>query len=148
MTGTETVPPTVTVEEYVARVEHPRRRREALQLLRMMREETGEDPVMCGPSTVGFGVRRCVHDAAHEGDAACVGFSPRKAHLVIHGLTSAPAAGPLLERLGRFRTGVAGLYIDRLADVDMVVLRALTRVGYGHMSSTSKGSPATRGTAG
>jgi hypothetical protein len=59
-----------------------------------------------------------------------VGFSPRKANLPPYGLTYGPDAGHLLPRLGKHKTGVACLYINKLDDVDREVLAEMVRTGH------------------
>jgi hypothetical protein len=68
--------------------------------------------------------------AAVEGETAAVGFSPRKASLSLYGLTNAPEAAALLERLGKHKTGAGCLYINRLPDVDEALLAELISLGY------------------
>ena len=76
------VPTGESVEEFLASVEHPVRQ-DARTLLALMQEVTGETPVMWGQSIVGFGSYHYKYASGHEGDAAAVGFSPRKASLSV-----------------------------------------------------------------
>ncbi len=110
------------------------RRTDARALLVIMAQETGQQPVMWGPTIIGFGSYHYRYASGREGDAAAVGFSPRKAHLVIYGLTSPPGVDHVLERLGKFKRGAACIYVNQLADVDLDVLRELVRAGYRHMT--------------
>jgi len=112
------------------------RRADARVLLEIMRAETGQEPVMWGPSIIGFGSYHYKYTSGREGDAPAAGFSPRKAKLVIYGLTYAPGVEPLLARLGKFTAGAACIYVNKLADIDLAVLRELIRTGYRHMTST------------
>ncbi|MBT2248247.1 DUF1801 domain-containing protein [Arthrobacter sp. BHU FT2] len=133
MAENKTVPTAASVEEFLAAVEHPGRRADGFQLLDLMRGATGQEAVMWGPSIVGFGSYHYRYATGREGDAAAVGFSPRKASLALYGLTYGPDAGMQLEALGKHRTGAACLYINRLADVDRTVLEAMIRSGYQHV---------------
>jgi hypothetical protein len=121
------------VEEFLASVDHPGRRTDSFELLELMRGITGEEAVMWGPTIVGFGSYHYRYDSGREGDAAAVGFSPRKSNLALYGLTYGPEAGRLLAALGKHRTGAACLYINRLQDVDRVILAGLIRNGYDHV---------------
>ena len=136
MAENKTAPTDVPVDVFLASVEHPVRRRDGETVLRLMREVTGEEPVMWGPSIIGFGSYHYKYASGREGDAAAVGFSPRKANLALYGLTYAPGSAPLLERLGKHKTGAACLYINKLADIDLDVLRELVQLGYRHMTTT------------
>lgn len=133
MAENKTVPTAASVEEFLAAVEHPGRRADAFELLDLMRGVTGQEAVMWGPSIVGFGSYHYRYATGREGDAAAVGFSPRKANLALYGLTYGSDAGMHLEALGKHRTGAACLYINRLADVDRTVLEAMIRSGYQHV---------------
>jgi hypothetical protein len=131
----KTRPTAVPVDDFLARVPHPVRRADAQVLRRMMSRLTGQEPVMWGPSMVGFGSYHYRYASGREGDALAVGFSPRAANLALYGLTVAPEAAGLLPRLGRHRTGAACLYVNKLADVDTGVLEQLVSAGYAHMTT-------------
>jgi hypothetical protein len=133
MNENKTGPTEVPVEEFLASVEHPVRRADGFELLELMKSVTGQDPVMWGPSIVGFGRYHYRYGSGREGDSAAVGFSPRKANLALYGLTYGPDADRLLPLLGKHKTGAACLYINRLDDVDRDVLAGLIRSGYQHV---------------
>ena len=124
-----------SVDGFLAAVDHPVRRADGLRLLTLMSEITGERPLMWGPSIVGFGQYHYKYATGREGDAAAVGFSPRKASLSLYGVTYSPEAAELLERLGKHKTGAGCLYVNKLADVDEAVLRELIRTGYRHVTT-------------
>jgi hypothetical protein len=130
MAENKTAPTDVPVEEFLASVEHPVRRQDGETVVELMREITGQEPVMWGPSIIGFGSYHYKYASGHEGDAAAVGFSPRKGNLALYGLTYAPESAPLLERLGKHKTGAACLYVNKLADIDLDVLKELIKLGY------------------
>ncbi|MFD1214292.1 DUF1801 domain-containing protein [Arthrobacter sp. GCM10027362] len=134
----KTRPTDVPAEEFLARVPHPVRRADAFVLLEMMGRLTGEQPVMWGPSMVGFGRYHYRYASGREGDALAVGFSPRPASLVLYGLTCAPEAADLLPQLGKHRTGAACLYVNRLADVDPEVLGRLVSAGFTQMTAVHR----------
>jgi hypothetical protein len=124
-----------SVEEFLAAVEHPVRRRDGLRLRELMSVITRQEPQMWGPTIVGFGRYHYKYETGREGDAAAVGFSPRKASLSLYGLTYGPEAEELLPRLGKYRSGAGCLYINKLADVDEAVLTELIRAGYRHATT-------------
>jgi hypothetical protein len=124
-----------SVHEFLAAVEHPVRHRDGLRLLEMMKEITGEEPEMWGPTIVGFGQYHYRYGSGREGDAAAVGFSPRKSSLSLYGLAYGPEAAELLARLGKHKTGAGCLYVNKLEDVDQAVLAELIRAGYRHVTT-------------
>jgi hypothetical protein len=124
-----------SVDEFLAAVEHPVRRSDGSRLLALMSGITGQEAQMWGPTIVGFGRYHYRYESGREGDAAAVGFSPRKGSLSLYGLTAAPESAGLLGRLGKHRTGAGCLYVNRLEDVDEAVLAELIRAGYRHMTT-------------
>lgn len=116
---------------FLAAVEPARRREEAERLLALMREATGEEAFMYGPSIVGFGHYRYRYPSGREGDWMRVGFSPRKAALSIYGLRDNEAVAARLEELGPHSEGSGCVYIKRLDDVDEEVLRELVALACG-----------------
>lgn len=133
MTENKTQATGASVEEFLAAVEHPVRRADGFALLDLMRENTGEEAIMWGPTMVGFGSYHYKYQSGREGDAPAVAFSPRKANLVLYGLTDGPDAERLLPELGKHKTSVACLYVNKLDDVDRDVLAEMIRTGYHHV---------------
>jgi hypothetical protein len=110
---------TASVDAFIASVESDTRREDARVVDQLMREITGEEPAMWGPTIVGYG--------QHQGSTGAwprAAFSPRKTNLVVY-LDPENKDQALLNRLGKHRTGKSCLYINKLADVDQTVLRAL-----------------------
>ncbi|MCA4133272.1 DUF1801 domain-containing protein [Arthrobacter sp. M4] len=133
MAENKTVPTGASVEEFLSSVEHPGRKADSFELLRLMTDTTGQTAVMWGPSIVGFGSYHYKGASGREGDYLAVGFSPRKGELALYGLIYGPDAERLLPELGKHKTGVGCLYIKRLDDVDPAVLEQLVRTGYNYI---------------
>jgi hypothetical protein len=111
---------------FLAAVPDDARRGDAQTLCRLLADWTGEPPAMWGSSIVGFGSYHYRYESGREGTAALVGFSPRKANLVLYLVGGVADRDPkLLERLGPHRAGKGCLYLTRLEDVDRDVLREL-----------------------
>ncbi len=127
MAEIKTKPTQVTAADFIAAVENPARREEARTVCAMMERITGEPPQMWGPSIIGFGSYHYRYDSGHEGTMCRLGFSPRKAQLVLYILTGDPEQEGQLAKLGKHKTGKSCLYINKLADVDMAVLETMTR---------------------
>src|SRR5262249_55773830 len=130
------VPTSADVAAFIDAVPNHQRRSDARQLCELMRTVTGEPPVMWGASIVGFGSYHYRYDSGRTGDAPLAGFSPRKANLVVYLVSGFEDRYPmLLDSLGPHRTGKSCLYLKRLGDVDLDVLRQLVersmRVGRG-----------------
>jgi len=121
----KTKPTAVGVEDFLAGVGPPARREDAQALCALIARLSGEPAVMWGPSIVGFGSRHFRYDSGREGDILRIGFSPRKAALVLYVLGEEDMGSALLSQLGKYTTGKACLYVKRLADIDLGVLEAL-----------------------
>lgn len=127
----KTQPTEVDPMAFIAAVENDIRRADAYRLVDIMREETGEEPYMYGPSIVGFGTYHYKYESGREGDAPAAAFSPRKAQLVVYLIGGyEDRYQEQLMQLGPFKTGNACLYIRKLAEVDESVLRWLIRDSY------------------
>ena len=125
MSDLKTKPTGKSVEEFIDSVEHPVRKADALVLLELMKEVTGDEPQMWGPSIIGFGSVHYKYASGRELDWFKTGFSPRKRSLTIYGTTGFAKYEDLLEKLGKYRLGKGCLYINKLADVDNDVLKKL-----------------------
>jgi hypothetical protein len=119
-------PTPADVDAFLKAVPDEKRRADAHALLELMSSVTGEPPVMWGPSIVGFGSYHYRYESGRTGDSPLAGFSPRKANLVVYLVGGYEQRYPkLLEQLGPHKTGKSCLYLKRLGDVDLDVLRQL-----------------------
>lgn len=127
MAETKTKPTAVGVDDFLDAVPDPVRRADGRVVDAMMRRVTGLDPQMWGPTIVGYGSYHYRYESGHSGDACQMGFSPRKAELVLYVLASRPGIEDDLAQLGKHRRGKGCLYVRKLADVDMAVLERIAR---------------------
>ena len=125
MAENKTKQTTVSVAAYLGALTDETKRADALALVKLMQSATGEEPKMWGPSIVGFGSYHYTYDSGREGDMPVVGFSPRKPATVLYGMRAAGNADALLARLGKHTTGKGCVYIKKLSDVDLKVLKEL-----------------------
>lgn len=124
-TSNKTMPTKIDPADYVAAVENDRRRADAEILLGLFARITGAEPKMWGPSIIGYGAYQYKYESGREGDSLIVGFSPRKANMVLYTMGSIAEDDPLRDRLGKHRCGKGCLYINRLDDVDLQVLEKI-----------------------
>ena len=113
------------------------KRRDALQVMVMMQEVTGEEPRMWGDSIVGYGKYSYKYASGREGEWPLVGFSPRKQDLTLYIVSGFDNFDDLREKLGKHKVGKSCLYIKRLADVNPEVLREMIRDSAEHMRTTN-----------
>ena len=139
----KTKPTGISVDEFIAAVPDPVRREDAQWIDAVMRRVSGEDPRMWGPTIVGYGQYHYVHESGHEGDAPRLGFSPRKAELVLYVLGADPEReaeqANMLARLGKHRNGKSCLYVRRLDQVDRGVLEQLATLSWETMAKRYPG---------
>ena len=122
-----------SVEAFLNSIPDAQKRQESVAILDLMREVTGDEPAMWGDSIVGFGAYRYAYASGRTGDWFLVGFSPRKQNLTLYIMAGFDAYDNLLERLGKHKTGKSCLYINKLKDVDLAVLRELVTQSVAHM---------------
>jgi hypothetical protein len=132
MSEPKTKPTDADVHEFLGQAATPRRREEGLRLAEIFTEVTGADPVMWGPSMVGYGSFRYISPAnpRTRGTWFKTGFSPRKAQLTFYGLIDSPEAPALLPQLGTHTLGVGCVYAKKLDDLDLDVLRQLIAIAW------------------
>jgi hypothetical protein len=125
MAEPKTRPTKASVAGFLAAVADEQRRKDCRAVEKMMRKATGARPVMWGTSIVGFGAYTYTDARGKSNDWPIVGFSPRKTDLTLYLMPGFAGREALLAKLGKHRTGVACLYLKRLADVDTAVLEEL-----------------------
>ena len=123
----KTRPNRASVHRFISGVKDTQKRKDARTLLAMMKEITGERPVMWGDSIVGFGSYHYRYRSGREGDWMLTGFSPRAQNLTVYLMSGCRRHRDLLGTLGKHKTASSCLYIQRLSDVDLRVLRNVIR---------------------
>ena len=129
MSDNKTTVTDVAVDEYLSQVEPERRRVDAERLDQIFREVSGFAPRMWGPSIVGYGRYHYRYESGREGDFLATGFAPRKANLVIYIMPGYTDFSAILARLGKHKIGKSCLYINKLDDIDLDVLKELIAAG-------------------
>lgn len=130
MTENKTQPTSESVESFIATVMNDCRREDALTALKIYKELTNQPPVMWGSSIIGFGESHYSYESGREGTIAAAGFSPRKANMTFYVGSNFDGADDLYARLGKHKKSVACLYINKLADVNVQVLREIISRDY------------------
>jgi hypothetical protein len=126
-----------SVEDYLNAVEDERKRKDAFAILDLMREVTGEEPAMWGPSIIGFGSYRYKYASGRDAEWFLTGFAPRKRDLTLYIMSGFDDYDALLADLGKHKTGKSCLYVNKLDDIDLDVLRELVKQSVAHMAETN-----------
>lgn len=130
MADNKTKPTPVSVNDFIAAIENARRQADAKVALELYKDVTKLPPVMWGPSIIGFGTHHYVTNAGREGDVPAAGFSPRKANMTFYVGDEFKGADALYAKLGKHKKSVACLYVNKLDDVDLQVLRKIIAADY------------------
>lgn len=123
----KTTETTASVTGFIDAVADETKRDDSRFLIKIMKELTGHDAKMWGPSIVGFGTYHYKYESGREGDAPLVGFSPRKAEISIYLNTEFPDKAKLLQQFGKHRAGAGCIYVKKLQDIDIAVLKKMIK---------------------
>ena len=122
----KTKPTAASVEDFINKIPNEQKRNDSFEILEMMKKASGEEPVLWSSSIIGFGKK--VYTSPKTGrqvDWLLMGFAPRKANISLYLMMDINSQATTLERLGKHKTGVGCLYINKLEDIDQNILRGL-----------------------
>jgi hypothetical protein len=122
-----------SVEAFLNSITDENKRQDSFTILQMMQEVTGAEPKMWGASIVGFGSYHYQYASGQEGDWMLTGFSPRKQNLTLYIMSGFEPHQAIMAKLGKHACGKGCLYIKKLKDVDLGVLRQLVAASVEHM---------------
>jgi hypothetical protein len=106
-------------------VDNEQKKSDSFRLIELMTKWSGFKPKMWGPSIIGFGSYHYIYESGHEGDAPLLGFSPRKAAFSLYVHSPTEESKPLLDHLGKYKISKACIYIKKLSDIDIDILKKL-----------------------
>lgn len=121
-------------DTFIAAIEHPVKRQDSEQLLQLFASITKQKPQLWGTSIIGFGQYHYRYDSGREGDFLRTGFSRRKQNIAIYIILGFKPYQDLLAKLGKHKTGKSCLYINKLADIDIEVLKQIIEKSYQDMA--------------
>lgn len=113
-----------SVEDFLNKIPDEQKRNDSFVILEMMKKASKEEPKLWGSSIIGFGNKRYKSPTTgREVDWLLIGFSPRKANISIYLVSNIQEHAKELEKLGKHKTGVGCLYINKLEDIDLKILK-------------------------
>ncbi len=122
----KTKPTSANVVDFINTIQDEQKRKDSFVLLEMMKKATGEEPVLWSSSIIGFGNKRYKSPTTgREVDWLRIGFAPRKANLSLYVSIGIKEYAAALKKLGKHKTGVGCLYINKLEEVDLKVLKEI-----------------------
>lgn len=123
----KTKPTAVSVMDYIQALPAEQKRQDSLTLMEIMRQASGEEPILWGSSIIGFGSKRYESPASGRQVAwFLIGFAPRKANLTIY-LIDLKKHEAAPQKLGKHTIGSGCVYINKLADIDLDVLQGIIK---------------------
>jgi len=122
----KTKPTAISVVDFINNIAEVQKRKDSFVLLEMMKKASSEEPVLWSSSVIGFGIKRYKSPTTgREVDWLRIGFSPRKANLSLYISVGIEEHAAALKKLGKHKTGVGCLYINKLDDIDLKVLQGM-----------------------
>lgn len=106
-------------------VDKEQKKEDSFRLLELLEEWSGFPPKMWGSTIIGFGSYHYQYASGHEGDAPLLGFSPRKAQFSLYVYSETERSRALLEEFGKFKMGKACIYVKKLSDINIDILKQL-----------------------
>ena len=134
MAELKTKPNNKDVTQFLNSVTDEKKKQDSYKILQLMKEITKEEPKMWGESIVGFGTYHYKYATGREGDWFVTGFSPRKQNLTLYLMCGLDINKDRLRKLGKYKKGKACVYIKKLEDVDIAVLKDMIRATVNELS--------------
>lgn len=126
MSKTKTTYTEQNVIDFVnAYVDNPQKKANSFRLIALMQEWSDAEPKMWGPTIIGFGNYHYKYASGHEGDAPVLGFAPRKAAFSFYVYSDTERSKLLIAELGKFKMSKACIYVKKLSDINLSVLKEL-----------------------
>jgi hypothetical protein len=127
-TKNKTTETEVSVSDFIESfVSSEQKKADSFKLIELMKEWSGFEAKMWGPSIIGFGSYHYKYQSGHEGDMPFIAFSPRKAAFSFYIYSSSEERKELLAKLGKFKMGKGCIYVNKLADIDLSILEKLCK---------------------
>ncbi len=121
----KTKPTDQSVIEFIEEIDSKAKKEDAYRLLDIYADVTGMEPVMWGTSIIGYGAYHYEYATGHSGEASIAGFSPRKAAHSLYLTMNEERKNELLAKLGKHRRGKSCVYVNKLADIDVDILKQM-----------------------
>ncbi len=117
-----------SVVDFIESIDNEKKKKDAYKLLKIFEEATGFKPAIWGTDIIGFGKYHYKYKSGHEGEAPLAGFSPRKSKISLYLLYESEERDKLLDNFGKHKKGKGCVYINKVDDIDIEVLKALIKL--------------------
>jgi len=134
MAKNKTTETEVNVTDFInSYVDNEQKKADSFRLIELMREWSGFEPKMWGPTIIGFGSYHYRYKSGHEGDAPVIGFSPRKAEFSLYVYSPIEECKALLDDLGKFKIAKVCIYVKKLSDINIETLEKLSKISIAYV---------------
>jgi hypothetical protein len=127
-----------SVKDFIKSVPDEKRQKDATALVKIIKEQSGFEAKMWGPAIIGFGSYHYKYASGHEGDAPLVGFSPRKNEFALYLSSQFDKREELLKEFGKHKSSKACIYIKKLEDINIEILKKMIANSLEYMKKTHK----------
>ncbi len=134
----KTVETTESVHKFLDAIADVEKRRDCYAIVELMKGQSGFDPKMWGPSIIGFGSYHYKYESGREGDAPLVAFSPRKSEITLYLSANFEKREEMLKKFGKHKSAKGCVYIKRLEDIDISILKKMISSSIKHVRSLYK----------
>jgi len=135
MAKTKTTETEINVTDFInSYVDNDQKKADSFQLIELMKEWSGFEPKMWGPTIIGFGNYHYKYESGHEGDAPLIAFSPRKAAFSLYVYSPTNENKHLLDDFGKYKIAKACIYIKKLSDINIVTLEKLCKSSIAYLN--------------
>jgi len=133
----KTTETTNSISGFVKTIEDKQRQNDCLTIIEIMKKQTGFEPKMWGPAIIGFGSYHYKYESGHEGDAPLIGFSPRKSEFALY-IANFDGKQELLKNFGKHKTAKSCVYIKKVEDINIEVLKKMITGSVKHYQTKYK----------
>jgi hypothetical protein len=138
-TKNKTTETEVDVKDFInTYVENEQKKTDSFQLIELMTKLSGFEPKMWGPTIIGFGSYHYKYESGHEGEAPLVAFSPRKSEISLYLSSSFENREELLQKFGKHKSATACIYVKRLEDINLDILKKMISLSIKHVKQLHK----------
>ena len=127
-----------SVTDFINLIPDETKKSDCFNLIEIMKEQSGFEPKLWGPSIVGFGSYHYKYESGREGEAPLVAFSPRKSEISLYLSSSFENREELLQKFGKHKSAKACIYVKRLEDINISILKKMISLSIKHIKRLYK----------
>lgn len=131
----------ISVQQYIDSLTDEALKSDASVIMKMMHDISGENPVLYGIGTIGYGAYKYHYTSGRKGEAHTLAFYPRKGKITVYLMDGTARYSALLAKLGKHSTTGYCIYIKQLSDIDVSVLQQILEKSFQNITTLSKAGP-------